>query len=65
MAPDGRGLSRSGLSEPTLLQTALPRRTKPTAASRWDGWPETVPVAVPLLPLAERFRPRTTGRAPA
>ena len=51
IAPDGRVLGRSGLYEPALLQTALPRRTDLTIATRWGGQVEVLLVALVLLPV--------------
>ena len=49
IAPDGRVLSRSGLYEPAVLQSALPRRTALTLATTWGGWIVVLLVAL-LLP---------------
>ena len=56
IAPDGEVLARSELYEPALLQTALPRRTDFTIATRWGAVVEVVLGALVLLPALGRGR---------
>ena len=56
IAPDGQVLERSRLYEPAVLQSALPRRTALTVATRWGGSIEVLLVALVLVPVLGRLR---------